>query len=279
MSDCRKCRAMFTEALSDEFSQEQRQWFFDHINACPDCDAEYQALIRAVQTMKQRTLDEPGDAFWDTYWDRLEKKLPDRQQTGFPQRTWWQQLSGRGRFQPQLAYRFAVGVALIAVGVLIGKFYFSGSEPTPHTLVMQAKRDTSAQHVALETRTNRYLDRSKILLLGLVNFDTKNEDAYALDIPYQKQISQDLVQEADYLKDQLTEPSQQQVRELIISLEMILLQIANFENQNDLAAIEVVKSGVDETGILLKINLDMMNRQGQLPGTTTEQKKINQIHI
>jgi hypothetical protein len=270
---------MFAEGLSDELSREQKKWFFHHIETCPVCGAEYQRMTQVVQTMKRRTLDEPEAAFWDNYWDSLEEKLSDRQRTGLPLRTWWQQLNGRVRFQPQLAYRFAVGAALIAVGVLIGKFYFGDSVPTPQIPVMQAQRDTSAQHVALETRTNRYLDRSKILLLGLVNFDTKNEDTYALDIPYQKQISQDLVQEADYLKDQLTDPAQQQVRELIINLEMILLQIANFENVNDLVAIDVVKSGVDETGILLKINLDMMNRQGQLPGTTPEQKKINQIHI
>ena len=43
--------------------------------------------------------------------------------------------------------------------------------------------------------------------------------------------------------------------ELIASLEMILLQIANLESENDIEAIEIVKEGVNKQGVLMEINL------------------------
>ena len=66
------------------------------------------------------------------------------------------------------------------------------------------------------------------------------------------------VKEAAFLKTELTSPDQQRLHNLIADLEVILLQIANLESQIDVDGIEMVKSGVDRRGILLKINLEEM---------------------
>lgn len=237
-------------------------------------------MAATLQTFSHRERTEPGEKFWENYWDNLEYKLDAPEKSGFSVKLWWQQLWGRFQFQPQLAYRFAVGLALVAVGVLIGKFYFSSPQTQqPYLTETLQLAELPAAKASLETRVNRYIDRSKILLLGLVNFDASEEDTYALGLPYQIKISRDLVHEAAYLKGELTDPAQMQLRELIADLELILLQIANLEIEQDLASIDVVKSGVDQTGILLKINLDKMERKGKLPGADSEQKKINHSQI
>ena len=109
--------------------------------------------------------------------------------------------------------------------------------------------------MALVQRSQYYIERSKRILLALVNFDPSIEDPYALDLPYQKQTSKDLVREANYLKNELAESDQERLENLIGSLEIILLQIANLESENDLDAIELVKDGIDRQGILMEINL------------------------
>jgi len=76
-----------------------------------------------------------------------------------------------------------------------------------------------------------------------------------LNLPYQKQISTELVQEASYLKGELGEYDQERLQSLVADLEMILLQIANLESEYDLRAIDLVKEGVERGGILLKINI------------------------
>ena len=95
-------------------------------------------------------------------------------------------------------------------------------------------------------------------------------------LSHQKQISQQLVKEADLLKQQLKNPAQHRLRELIIELEVILLQIANLETTNDLTGIELIKSGIDRNGILLKINLEEMKESNRKDKTLLEEQKRHQ---
>ena len=52
-----------------------------------------------------------------------------------------------------------------------------------------------------------------------------------------------------------TRPSQ-----LVEDLEIILLQIANLEEDVDLPAIELIQNTAQNTGVLLKINVEQMRR-------------------
>jgi len=153
---------------------------------------------------------------------------------------------------------------LILIGVFIGKWYFGGRGPREDRSVPMSRQPfQTAEQIALNERTHHYLQRSKVLLLGLINFDPETEDPYTLNLPQQKQISQRLVQEAGYLKDELSDHTDKQLLRLINDLEVILLQIANLESEQGLLAVEMVKSGVDRRGILLKINLEEMRRTAQ----------------
>jgi hypothetical protein len=104
-------------------------------------------------------------------------------------------------------------------------------------------------------RSQDYIERTKLILLALVNFDPSLEDPYALNLPYQKQVSKELVKEASFLKQELADSDQERLENLIASLEIILLQIANLESENDLDAITFVRDGIEKRGILMEINL------------------------
>lgn len=263
MNNCRKCRSMFVEALYNELNQEQNQWLQSHLQACLKCAAEYKKISTTMSVMNQRSRTKPDNFFWDGYWDKLVGRMEAEEKSVSKMNGWWQRLWQNIRFQPNWTYRIASAVALMAIGVFIGKLYFGrpGSQPvgTIQTVEMPS---TAVEQISLQQRTDRYIERSKILLLGLVNFDPDSEDIYALDMPYQKQISRELIQEASSLKEELNDPAQRQLRELIEDLKITLLQIANLESEHDLAGIELVKSGVDRRGILLKINLEKMQEGG-----------------
>ncbi len=124
-------------------------------------------------------------------------------------------------------------------------------------------------------RAENYIERSKILLLALANFDPARKDSYGLDLPRQKEISRGLVAEAAFLKGDLQSPADRRLRELVSDLEVILLQIANLESENDLESVELVQRGVDERGLLMKINLNDMEREDRAakPGPAAPVKK------
>jgi hypothetical protein len=263
MNNCRKCRSMFIEVLYNELDHEQKKSFDAHLEACSKCTKDFEKMRETMGVLSQRARTEPDPLFWDSYWDKLVDRMEETERSVPAIVKWWQRFWQSIRFQPSWTYRVATAVALIAIGVFIGKLYFGRpvSEQVETFQTVQVP-PTAVEQVSLQQRADRYIERSKILLLGLINFDPEYEDAYALDLPYQQQISQELVREANLLKEELNDPAQQQLLDLIEDLEIILLQIANLESEYDLTGIELVKSGVDRRGILLKINLEEM--QGDL---------------
>jgi len=90
-------------------------------------------------------------------------------------------------------------------------------------------------------------------------------------MPLQKRLSRELVNEAGNLKSDLKAPAEKRLRELVADLETILIQIANLESANDLDAVELVKRGVEEKGIFLKINLTEM---GPSPKARTDKSPM-----
>jgi len=259
MNKCRKYRSMFIEAHYDELDIEQTERFEDHLQSCSKCARQYENICATMGIMNQRTRTEPDPFFWESYWDKLVERMETEQKSGSRTITWWQRFWQTINFQPTWAYRVATSVALLAIGVFIGKLYFGRTTSQQvETLQTVQVPSPAVEQASLQQRTEHYIERSKILLLGLINFDPDSEEAFALNLPYQKKISQHLVNEANFLKEKLTDPAQHQLRGLIEDLEIILLQIANLESEHDLSGIELVKSGVKRRGILLKINLEEM---------------------
>jgi hypothetical protein len=273
MKHCRKYRNLFGEALYNELSGPQQKAFKDHLNFCEECQAAFSEISSSAEIMNRRIRPEPDSTFWNGYWDRLTEKMAAEDPKALSAESWRQRIRARWHIDPVWTFRIAGAVGLIVIGIFVGRITYQSSRAN-RTGQRVNSEPVSAEFAALNQRTQNYLQRSKILLLGLMNFDTETEDTYTLNLPYQKQISQNLVQEAGFLKERLSEPAHNQLRSLVADLEVILLQIANLEMENDLSTIEMVQSGVDRRAILLKINLEEMRQTDE--GTQSESHLENQ---
>jgi len=248
MIDCRRCRSWLIEAYYRELSQMAQEDVDKHLKECADCATEYKKIVFALTTMSRRKQADPGQEFWDSYYARLQQRmitgpLQPRESVNKPVRAWF--------------YRVAAAIAFVTIGLLIGRYYF----PTQEVKHAQGGPQTPGPS-EVDVRTARFLERSQVLLVGMINIDpTAQNQTY--DFSHQKQVSHHLVQEASYLKNELKDPRERKLRQLVSELQIILIQIASMEEQGDLRAVELVKSGVDRKGILLKINLEQMRMSDQ----------------
>jgi hypothetical protein len=276
MTECLKCKDMMIEALYGELGEAEKRAFDEHLGACPECASEYSVLGATLRVMDGRKRSDPGPEFWDGYFDRLSRRMEaegGRETAG----TVPPSLPLRARIArlfsslPRWSYQVAGAAALLLVGILIGR----GLLVKPNTLVTAENRTGGgatddqvrllAASDAASDRAYDYLERSKVLLLGLVNYDPGTEDPYALDLPRRKEVSRGLVSEAADIRSGLTSPGQSRLKELVSELERILLQIANLEAGQNLDAVEIVKEGVEQTGLFLKIDLTRMARDAGGP--------------
>jgi len=206
----------------------------------------------AIKIMKTRHIPDPGQAFWDGYWNRLESRM--NAEGAFETMIPAPAVSPAPRravpLVPRWALASAAGVALLLVGIQIGRWTgpagrVSGPSPQPNA--------------ALAGEVADYLTRSKVILLSLANFDPGTEDPRALSPAVQQQVSRELVDRGRKLDALLAGPGGKRYRNLIAELKTILVQIANLDPEENAQAVEIVRDGVKVRDILFKISISLMS--------------------
>lgn len=281
MKECRTYEPLIAELLFGALSSEGRARLDAHLGRCPACAEEVRAYQATLAITAQHTPPEPEPAFWDGYYDRLAARIEqDARPLPVTSRwaRWWQE---RGRLnlmallQPAWPMQGVAAVVLLLVGVGVGWLVFSPAAQDPVIADRPTVAEVPVQAASLEARTSRYLERSKVLLLGVVNLEPEQaEDTAVLNLPRKQAVARELVQEAATLKQDLSEADQQRLRDLIDDLEVTLMQIANLESGYDVPAIEMVKSSVDRRGLLLKINLSEMQQDDGLVEPAVDQRLL-----
>ncbi|MFK7844664.1 MAG: hypothetical protein AB8G77_05130 [Rhodothermales bacterium] len=244
-----------------------------HMETCAGCTASYRHMQQTLAITSQVPEPEMSDAYWDTYYERLEERMASAPNSSGLQNQWAHLVSWlenaliprpavlRPYLQPAL--RWSAALALVLVGVFIGRQFGGENAPVPAEGPLAVETDPMLTTVQLSEQTHQYLDRSKVLLLGLVNFEVGEDDPAFINLAQQQEVAGELIQQAAFLKEELTENREQQLSALVEDLEMILLQIANLEIQQDVPSIELIQRGVDRGSLLLKINLEKMKLSEQ----------------
>ena len=273
MSECSKCRKYFVDALYDELTPEQKDHFNHHMETCSSCRSEFEKMKSALEIMDLREQESLPGEFWSDFKQRLETRLDREEKRKKPNVVQFFSPLKMLRTVPRWTQYLAAAILLVAIGIFIGRYFSPGSYSPEPVAQINETSPSLIQQTAVDDRAYRYLERSKILLLGIVNLDPEAEEASAPDYSRERQVARGLIQEAAVLKDDLTNANQRKLYQLVSDLEVILLQIANLETENDLPAVEMIRSGVDRRGILLKINLEEMDRDNRGASGPIDSKK------
>jgi hypothetical protein len=209
-----------------------------------------------IMLFKERARPEPGREFWDGYWDRLQARMAAEPKPApapvipkaAAETVRRRRPGGRVRGSLRGAALPAAAAALIAAGILIGRWSRGPAVPVPG-------QGPSVMAAELELRTGRYLDRSRNILLALVNYSPETKDPFGLNLPGQKTASRELIQEAATLRGDLIKARERRLEKLVGDLQVILLQIANLGSADDQDAVRIARAGVEGRDILFQINL------------------------
>ena len=192
-----------------------------------------------LEFMRKREHTEPSPLFREEFWDRLSARIRDEDsaRNTIPLRPTvrWTRL-------PSWVYGIAA-LLLIMVGAYLGRTYLGqnrpvGAEQSGETAAVQP----SSMPDSTTTEALAYLERSKNLLIGLANLTEEQHASF--DLGPQQEWSRKLIQQAVVIKASLNRPDQQQMRQLIIDLEIILLQLANIDVKPGVPAVELLKHGI-----------------------------------
>lgn len=260
MNVCSNMQDRFVEALYDELEAVERAEFERHLSVCASCAAAYESCKKTLLVMDLKEQPDPGEDFWAGFHQRLDAGIARQGRSSGMGRILRLPVGGRlHRPAPHWALRTAAALALVAIGIVIGRTFVE--RPAHEPPLTASNRDASMADAAegqpeLYRRVSDYVSRSQTLLLGIVNFDTQADGADAIDLQPQRRVSHDLMREADWIQTELSKgDADRQLVELIQDLQTILVLIANIEAKQDLEAVDIVRDSVDSSNLLLKINL------------------------
>ena len=283
--------ALLADRLFGELSPEEQAALEAELAASADVRATLHELRATLRLMAARRRPEPPPTFWDGYADRVMQRVEREARTDVPLDRPGQPAPHlmRGPSRRRWVARTSVAAVLVLVGIGIGSVLFDGRQgespqdgrqaeavspdgrpagPTASggrpaesaPAEEEAAAPTSAlQPSSLDVRAERYLGRSKVLLLGLVNVEEEGDGRPAvLGFERKQEVAGELVRESAALQAELDRAGERRLRALVADLEVVLLQIANLEAEHDLPAVELVRQGVDRRALLLQINLAEM---------------------
>ena len=74
---CKKLRRVYPKYIDGQLPQRESRSVEEHVSNCQDCAAEVNSLENLRSLLHTSAQVKVSDKYWDTYWTRLEKKLPD----------------------------------------------------------------------------------------------------------------------------------------------------------------------------------------------------------
>ncbi len=264
MNSHRKIKTQLYSYLRGELSGTEQTAVQSHLKACSQCSAELKSLQEAA-AMLDAHFKRPSESRSDLYWQQFTEKVERRiERESEPEESFVHRV-----LDVFLVHRKPFGVgfatALVLVFIAIGAWNLWLKNPAippvnGQTEEMAGVGLTGVQNAALETQAQDYLEQSKVLLISLVNTDTKSLSGGSSALQKEKELSRKLVNESAMLTSKLNDPSQRQMKELIADLQLILVQIANLSNNQEAPGVEIIKGGIEHNGILFKINLEQIQR-------------------
>mgnify|MGYP001579575363 CR=1 FL=1 len=257
-------------------SESDQKTIEQHLAGCTRCSKVLTELQHIMHLVPRNSVD-PSKSRPEMYWQHFAEEVQRRVLSASDEQTlsWQDFILGWVGHRRSFVVGFGSAIALIMLTVSVWQLLNFRSDQKESAGQESRVSTPQIQAASLEARTQDYLERSKILLVGLVNEDPAMTAQSKLTFGKQQKVSKDLVRESRELTAALGEPSQQRLRRLILDLELILIQIADIEAQDDSPAIELVKSGLERRNILLKINLEELQRPDRMkqePNAVNNQK-------
>lgn len=253
---CHEYQNKLADLLDGTLSPALREAFLAHARNCTQCAAE----LQAYRTLISEANALPRLAAPDHLWHGIEAALdaPARKQTATARRA--RRLIPHG---PLL--KLAAAAAIFALGLWFGRMPFGGAPPGVHSPALN-------EFTQLNSRAAAYLEKSRVLLLGIINLDEMPGTVF--DLRPERHVSRQLLREATSLRAELPAVGGADLKQLFADLEVILLEIANLEQQTDFESIELLRAGVAQKDLLLKINLSQLRERLVVPPDENSQNTL-----
>jgi hypothetical protein len=241
-----------------ELDEPSREAFVAHLDGCAICRdalADLETIRQALASRRESAA--PAGGNWDAFMRGLDARLGEEPAPRAPRAWNW-----------GLTLKIAATVAIATAGVL-GGFQWQrarierGGAPAA-SLAAVAREASPTPFEALTTVTDRHLERSKLVLLGLSAKDPRV--ARPSDWTYERELASSLIADTTQYRLAAADQGRPDLVKVLGDLETVLLQ-ASLGDDEDPRALERLQRLIARRDLLTKI--EVMNSEGSARRAST----------
>jgi hypothetical protein len=244
-------RSALYEYIRGELAPEEMERVAGHLASCDRCSAEMDSLrsvIGLTSTHVSSASDTRPEEFWNGFAASVERRIELANSPGRrPPLRIREKIMAIFTLRPRPVFLAGGALAAAALAVIFLRIFSGGS---PREEISSAAAIEPARAVPADYRMGDYLRKSKVLLVGIAHLDA--EDDQPIDLTKESKVSQELLDDARYLKSQ---PLDIRSAKLIDDLQKILISLANMKEQEGLPNVEMIRSGIHRENLLFKIRM------------------------
>lgn len=232
-------------------SESERETVAAHLRTCAACAAEADE-VRSLIAAHAGGHADPAASLPPAFWTTLLNEVDTRIATQPPAQPWYRKLADWMKPAPTPQYRIALtGAALLIVAgsaLITWRVMRHAPDPVPPAVADAVSADTPA--VATPTRLQKYLHRSRTLLVGVANMNVPGDQP--ADLQAEREASRALVLEARALRQ---EPLDANSARLINDLEKIQIELANMSPDDASPGVDMIRQGIESKNLLFKLRI------------------------
>ncbi len=237
--------------LQGGLSATDREAVAVHLRSCPSCAAEAEELQAFIASQEPVAFDPAASlppAFWNTLLNEVDMQIAAQDRT----QPWYRRLAGWMRPGPTPQYRVAITFAalVIVAGSALITWKVMRHAPTPVAPAIADAVVVDSSAAVRPTRLQKYLHRSRTLLVGVANM--KLPEDQTTDLQAERLASRELVTEARALRE---EPLDVNSTRLINDLEKIQIELANMTPEDASPGVAMIRQGIESKNLLFKLRI------------------------
>jgi hypothetical protein len=206
-----------------------------HLQACPECRAEFEQVKALLQEIPAIQVPEPPEYLEQKLWLNLRDRLPD------PASGTWRRLLAPSRWA--IAGVMAV---LVIVAFLAGRFWPRAHEGSKPPVLAQM----NPQRVVL-VAVGDHLERSQMLLIEIMNGDSKDPAG----LSSQQELARNLLDDNRLYRQSAQRTGDPEVARVLDDLERVLVEIANAPPDLSATNVQEIRRRVQSQDLLFKIHV------------------------
>lgn len=259
---CKKAQLLISAHIDGETTQSEWLQTQQHIENCAGCTGMLQAFQQSTLLFREKLpAPEPATDFWPAVALQVQdaKRLTRLERWQERRRRFWQDFI----IAPPATIRVAqsgVLVAGLAVWLILilqtpqaekAPVETANNLPASEVQAEQQSRQRFLQ-ASLQTQVNSYLEKAGLLLLEVKNGATEADEEALADL---SRTSQSLLEDTIILKKSLKAQNGAHLLGAVEQLEVLLLEIANLNNDIDRDEIDYLKATIAQDDWLIKIEI------------------------